>query len=115
MTKSASFLNRTNSYLDKLGVKITTTVGTMWAAIAFSLLALVSLPAAIASGNTLVIVSWLAQTFLQLVLLPIIMVGQAVQARKTEKRDNETHQAVMAAHLETQQILRELHEKQKGQ
>ncbi len=112
MTKSASFLNRTNSFLDKLGVKITTTVGTMWAAIAFSLLALVSLPAAIASGNTLVIVSWLAQTFLQLVLLPIIMVGQAVQARKAEKRDNETHQAVMAAHSETQQILRELHKKQ---
>jgi hypothetical protein len=112
MTKSASFLNRTNSFLDRLGVKITTTVGTMWAAIAFSLLALVSLPAAIASGNTLVIVSWLAQTFLQLVLLPIIMVGQVVQARKAEKRDNETHQAVMAAHLETQQILRELHKKQ---
>jgi hypothetical protein len=40
------------------------------------------------------------------------MVGQAVQARKAEKRDNETHQAVMAAHLETQQILRELHKKQ---
>jgi hypothetical protein len=112
MTKYSSFATRTNNFLDKLGVKITTTVGTMWAAIAFSMLALVSLPAAIASGNTLVIVSWLAQTFLQLVLLPIIMVGQAVQARKTEKRDNETHQAVMAAHLETQQILRELHKRQ---
>jgi hypothetical protein len=84
----------------------------MWAAIAFSLLALVSLPAALASANTVVIVSWVAQTFLQLVLLPIIMVGQAVQARKTEKRDNETHQAVMAAHKETQQILSELHQRQ---
>jgi uncharacterized membrane protein len=62
----------------------------------------------------LVIVSWFAQTFLQLVLLPIIMVGQAVQARKTEKRDNETHQVVMAAHQETQQILRELHKKHSG-
>jgi hypothetical protein len=112
MTKSASLSSKANHFLDKLGVKITTAVGTMWAAIAFSLLALVSLPAAIASGNTLVIVSWLAQTFLQLVLLPIIMVGQAVQARKTEKRDNETHQAVMAAHSETQQILRELHQRQ---
>ncbi|MEY2695797.1 MAG: hypothetical protein RLZZ72_1053 [Actinomycetota bacterium] len=114
MTKPASYLTRANNFLDKLGVKITSVVGTMWAAIAFSMLALVSLPAALASGNTLVIVSWFAQTFLQLVLLPIIMVGQAVQARKTEKRDNETHQVVMAAHQETQQILRELHKKQSG-
>jgi len=112
MTKYSSLTTRANKFLDNLGGKITTAVGTMWAAIAFSLLALVSLPAALASANTVVIVSWVAQTFLQLVLLPIIMVGQAVQARKTEKRDNETHQAVMAAHKETQQILSELHQRQ---
>ena len=112
MTKYSSLATRANKFLDNLGGKITTAVGTMWAAIAFSLLALVSLPAALASGNTVVIVSWVAQTFLQLVLLPIIMVGQAVQARKTEKRDNETHKAVMAAHKETQQILSELHQRQ---
>ena len=112
MTKYSSLTTRANKFLDNLGGKITTAVGTMWAAIAFSLLALVSLPAALASANTVVIVSWVDQTFLQLVLLPIIMVGQAVQARKTEKRDNETHQAVMAAHKETQQILSELHQRQ---
>ncbi len=115
MNKSESLATKTNNLLDTLGVKITSAVGTMWAAIAFSLLALVSLPAALTSGNTVVIVSWVAQTFLQLVLLPIIMVGQAVQARKTEKRDNETHQAVMAAQKETQQILRELHQRQSGE
>jgi len=114
MTKYSSLATRANNFLDTMGVKITSAVGTMWAAIAFSLLALVSLPAAVASGNTMVIVSWIAQTFLQLVLLPIIMVGQAVQGRRTEKRDNETHQAVMEAHKETQQILRELHQRQSG-
>jgi hypothetical protein len=114
MTKSESLTTKANNFLDTMGVKITSAVGTMWAAIAFSLLALVSLPAAVASGNTMVIVSWIAQTFLQLVLLPIIMVGQAVQGRKTEKRDNETHLAVMEAHKETQQILRELHQRQSG-
>lgn len=81
----------------------------MWTAIAFAFLALISLPGAIASGNIVVIVAWIAQTFLQLVLLPIIMVGQNVQSRLTERRDNETHEAVMAAHRETQEILRELH------
>lgn len=98
-----------NARLERWGEGITSVVGTMWAAIAFTLLALISLPGALATGNMVVIVAWIAQTFLQLVLLPIIMVGQSAQGRKTERRDIETHSAVMAAHRETQEILRELH------
>lgn len=104
--KAANSFSRT---LERWGEAITSAVGTMWTAIAFALLALISLPGALASGNIVVIVAWIAQTFLQLVLLPIIMVGQNVQGRRTEKRDEETHAAVMAAHRETQEILRELH------
>ena len=95
--------------LERWGERITSVVGTMWAAIAFTILAMISLPAALSTGDPVIIVAWVAQTFLQLVLLPIIMVGQNVQSRKTERRDNETHAAVMAAHRETQQILAELH------
>ena len=65
---------------DRIGLFITKRVGSMWAAYAFVLLTLISLPAAIASGNELVIVAWVAQTFLQLVLLPVIIVGQILQA-----------------------------------
>lgn len=101
--------DRFSDRLEKWGEGITSAVGTMWTAIAFSMLALISLPGAIASGDPVIIVAWIAQTFLQLVLLPIIMVGQNVQGRRTEKRDEETHSAVMAAHRETQEILRELH------
>lgn len=108
MGKPREIGRRFNLVLEFWGEKITTVVGTMWAAIAFALLALISLPGAIASGDPLIIVAWIAQTFLQLVLLPIIMVGQSVQSRQTERRDNETHAAVMAAHRETQEILREL-------
>jgi hypothetical protein len=71
---------------NRLGLGITARVGTMWAAYAFFALTLVSLPGAIASGNTLVIVSWVAQTFLQLVLLPIIIVGQNIQAKSADER-----------------------------
>ena len=53
-----------------LALKITSIVGTMWCAYAFALLALVSLPAAIHSRDPIIIVAWVAQTFLQLVLLP---------------------------------------------
>src|SRR5207249_3250551 len=61
-----------------LAVHITKTVGSMWIAYLFACVALISLPAAIRSGDVIVIVSWVAQTFLQLVLLPIIIVGQNV-------------------------------------
>src|SRR3954447_22163743 len=45
---------------------ITRSVGTMWCAYAFAALALVSLPAALMSGSPIIIVAWIAQTFLQL-------------------------------------------------
>jgi len=77
----------------KLGARITSMVSTMWCAYIFAAIALVSLPGAIKSGSTVVIVSWIAQTFLQLVLLSIIMVGQNVQSASVEQKINETHTA----------------------
>ena len=77
---------RLQRFNNKLGVGITNRVGTMWAAYAFFALTLISLPAALSSGNTLIIVSWIAQTFLQLVLLPIIIVGQNIQAKAADAR-----------------------------
>lgn len=86
-------MKRFNAWLAE---KITTGVGTMWAGYVFAALALVSLPAALHSGDPLVIVAWVAQTFLQLVLLPIIMVGQNLQAAATEQKIDETHRAALA-------------------
>ncbi len=79
----------------KIGLRITALVGTMACAYLFTALALISLPAAVATGDKIVIVAWIAQTFLQLVLLPIILVGQNIQGERTEKRDQETHDAVV--------------------
>lgn len=62
---------------DWLAGKITAAVSTMWCAYAFALLAVISLPDALRNGRAAVI-SWIAQTFLQLVLLSVIMVGQRV-------------------------------------
>ncbi|MEP7222148.1 MAG: hypothetical protein ABI673_05710 [Novosphingobium sp.] len=72
-----------------LAVKITNAVGTMWCAYAFSALAMISLPNAI-SGGTGTLISWIAQTFLQLVLLSIIMVGQKVAAAASDKQAFQT-------------------------
>ena len=72
-----------------LAVKITTGVGTMWCAYAFAVLALVSLPDALRAGKP-AIVSWIAQTFLQLVLLSIIIVGQNIQSAASDARAEKT-------------------------
>jgi hypothetical protein len=70
----------------KLALVITRSVGTMACAYVFAAIALISLPAAIDSGQVIVIVAWIAQTFLQLVLLSIIMVGQSVQSAAADAR-----------------------------
>jgi hypothetical protein len=70
----------------KVALVITRSVGTMACAYVFAAIALISLPAAINSGQVIVIVAWIAQTFLQLVLLSIIMVGQSVQSAASDVR-----------------------------
>lgn len=70
----------------KLAVVITRTVGTMACAYIFAAIALISLPAALSSGEVIIIVAWIAQTFLQLVLLSIIMVGQTVESAASDAR-----------------------------
>lgn len=79
-----------------LAEKITSGVATMWCAYIFAGIALISLPKALQSGDSIVIVSWVAQTFLQLVLLSIIMVGQRVQSVSVEQKIDETHTASLA-------------------
>ena len=74
-----------------LAVKITNLVGTMWCAYAFTIIALISLPDAIKGGKSQLI-SWIAQTFLQLVLLSIIMVGQKVAAAASDKQAQQTYE-----------------------
>jgi hypothetical protein len=79
-----------DGFNSKLAVRITNIVGTMWCAYAFAALALISFPAAVRAG-TAALVAWFAQTFLQLVLLSIIMVGQKVAAAKSDMQLEQTY------------------------
>jgi len=81
---------RENRFNDWLAIHITKIVGTMWCAYAFAALAFISLPAAI-RGGTATLISWIAQTFLQLVLLSIIMVGQNIAAKKSDRQLEQTY------------------------
>ena len=88
----------------KVGLKITLIVGTMWSAYLFTLLALVSAPSAFKTGDRIIIIAWIAQTFLQLVLLPIIIVGQNVQAAAADARSQATYDDASAVLEEAKQI-----------
>ena len=88
----------------RIGLKITVVVGTMWCAYLFTLLALVSVDSAFRTGSIVIIVAWIAQTFLQLVLLPIIIVGQNVQAAAADSRAEATYNDAAAVLEEAKQI-----------
>ena len=92
-----------------LAVKITNLVATMWCAYAFAILALISLPDAIKTG-TAALIAWIAQTFLQLVLLSIIMVGQKVAAAASDKQALQTYkdaEALLEISNDVQKLLKQ--------
>jgi hypothetical protein len=74
----------------KIAVFLTNIVGSMWCAYVFAIIAFIGLPAALKPGGE-GIISWIAQTFLQLVLLSVIMVGQNVQAQAGDTRSQHTY------------------------
>lgn len=83
-------IERADGLNAKLAVFLTNMVGSMWCAYVFAALAFVGLPAALRPGGE-GIISWTAQTFLQLVLLSVIMVGQNVQSEASDARAQRTY------------------------
>ncbi len=84
-----------------LAVLITRSVGTMWAAYLFMIIGLVSFPQALHAfmkGDMVVGISWLSQSFLQLVLLPIIIVGQNVISASQDARAEADHITLTTLH-----------------
>lgn len=90
----------------KIALVITNAVGTMWCAYAFAVIALISLPSSI-QGGVSTLIAWIAQTFLQLVLLSVIMVGQKVAAAASDKQALQTYRDAEAL-LKIQDEVRRL-------
>jgi len=106
----------------RLAVLITKSVGTMWAAYLFVLIAFISFPQAwnaFTRGDTFTGIAWLSQSFLQLVLLPIIIVGQNVISASQDERAEADHITLTTLHAmnvrqlqmleQQQQILQQQH------
>ena len=81
-----------------VAVLITRVVGTMYCAYVFTVIAFIALPAALQQGSPTVLVNWLSSNFLQLVLLPIILVGQNVISRAQDARAEADHETLTALH-----------------
>jgi len=91
----------------KIAVALTNGVGTMWCAYVFAIVALIALPFV---HTTLQLIQWISQTFIQLVMLSVIMVGQNVQGGAADKRAELTYndaEAVLHECLEIQRHLKE--------
>ncbi len=87
----------------KIALALTTAVGTMWCAYAFALLAILVVPQAV-NGGLLTFIQWVSQTFIQLVMLSVIMVGQNILGRVSDKRAVDTYEDADATLHEAQQI-----------
>lgn len=83
-------VQRADGFNAKIAVFLTNLVGSMWCAYVFALIAFIGLPAALRPGGE-GIIAWIAQTFLQLVLLSVIMVGQNVQSVASDLRSQHTY------------------------
>ncbi len=81
----------------------------MWCAYAFAILAFLVLPDAI-HGGLLTLIQWVSQTFIQLVMLSVIMVGQNVLGRASNKRAQMTYNDAEATFHEAKQIQAHLKE-----
>lgn len=97
------------TFQEKIALKITKGVGSMYCAYLFAAIALISLPDAI-NGGRATIVSWVAQTFLQLVLLSIIMVGQNVASKHSERRADADYEIDLRTEQEIKEIKESLDE-----
>lgn len=101
--------SRVQSFNDALAKLITSGVSTMWCAYIFACLAIYG-GTGVNWHNPFQVVSWISQTFLQLVLLSIIMVGQKVLSAAQDLQAKEMHDTVMESHRELKHMMKELHQ-----
>ncbi len=93
----------------RLAMILTTVVGTMWCAYFFAGLALIALPDAL-KGGLMPFIGWLSQTFIQLIMLSVIMVGQNIIGQASDKRAEMTFKDAEAAFHEACEIQKHLKE-----
>jgi hypothetical protein len=106
----AGAVGRFNTWL---AVLVTKSVGTMWAAYIFTVIALIGAVGLVTNNPFLILlIALISQTFLQLVLLPIIIVGQNVISASQDARAEADHITLTTLHAINVQQLQMLEQQQ---
>ncbi|MDQ2896326.1 MAG: hypothetical protein M3Y09_11910 [Actinomycetota bacterium] len=79
-------LQAVDGFNAKVAIVLTKVVGTMWCFYVFNGIALISLPSAVQTGQLTIIINWVSSNWIQLILLPALMVGQNVQSAAADAR-----------------------------
>lgn len=74
---------------ERIALLVTNALGSMPCAYVFVVLAIIGFPGVNATPPQLV--NWVSQTFIQLVALSILALGQTIQNRNTEMRNNQSY------------------------
>ena len=82
----------------------------MWTAYVFAVLAIIGLFGLLGWLNPFIflLTTWISQQFLQLVLLPVILVGQNVLSHKAELQADEQFHTTMSTYHDIEQIMQHL-------
>lgn len=94
----------------RIAIALTKSVGTMQTAYFFTFLAIIGLLGILGLLNPIVVllVAWTSQTLIQLVLLPVIMVGQNILGSHAEIQANEQYNTTIKTYHDIEQIMRHL-------
>lgn len=88
---------------DRIAIVLTNGVASMWCAYAFVVLAILGFPGLHASPTQYV--QWVSQTFIQLVMLSVIMVGQGLLGRHQELMAEEQYTTTEKTYHDIEQIM----------
>ena len=109
-----SDLAAADTFNAKVAVLLTRVVGTMWCFWVFNGIALISLPSAINTGNLTVLINWVSSNWIQLILLPALMVGQNLQNLAADARAAKTFEDIEAVKTSMATALDRLDTKTEG-
>lgn len=79
-------------------------LGSPYTIYAFGLLALISLPAVLKAHDLTLLISWITQTFIQLVALAVLQAKQVLDGKHSEKIADETHANALLAEQNAEEI-----------
>ena len=99
-------IKKKKSFNNKFAVWIATHVGSMYCFYLFNVIAFLSAKAAFETHDLVPIVNWVSSNWIQLVLLPAIMVAQNVAQEATEAKSDADHMTLTyLANLQDEQMV----------